>query len=59
MELSVEGCKIIGDMETPQHGNGSKMIFEEFSFFRNSRKFLQKFRIVEGFPNILYPFPNI
>jgi len=22
-----------GDMETPQHGNGSKIIFEAFPFF--------------------------
>ena len=49
---------LVGDMETPQHGNGSKIIFMEFPFFK-FEEIPEKFRIVEGFPNILYPFPNI
>ena len=36
-----------GDMETPQHGNGSKIIFEEFPFFFKFEEIPQKFRIVE------------
>ena len=38
-----------GDMETKQYGKASTLKFKEIP---------QKFRIVEGFPNILYPFPN-
>ena len=36
-------------METKQYGKASTLKFKEIP---------QKFRIVEGFPNILYPFPN-
>ena len=45
--------------ETTQHENGSKIIFEEFPFFLKFKEIPQKLRIVEGFPNILYLFPNI
>ena len=31
--LSVGVYVCVGDMETPQHGNGTKIIFEEFPFF--------------------------
>ena len=39
-----------------QHGNGSKIIFEEFPFFQKFEEIPQKFRIVEGFPNISYQY---
>ena len=48
-----------GDMETQQHGNGSKIIFEEFPFlFRNSRKFLKSSELLRDFRIFCIRFPK-
>jgi len=45
------------DMETPQHGNGSKIIFEEFPFFLNSRKSLKSSELLSDFQIFCIRFP--
>ena len=45
-------------METKQHGNAStRKRIKNSVFFYKLEEILQKYRIVEVFPNILYPFP--